>query len=160
MSRGTTSVLATLLALMLVASVLVQVWAFPATVAGVAETFPEVDYLVVPGVVWGVLAIACWQAIGVILLRTVALARAHRLDATAYGWLWAVVGCLMVFLMLVAAAVVGLTAWGYSTPAMLALNAAGMLSAIAGVSLVGFLISRPAARYLSVRERDSAGETS
>jgi hypothetical protein len=144
MSRELGLALTTLIALGLAGSLFLQVWAFPSLVTGIAGAFPEVEWLVVPGVVWGALAIGCWQAIAVITLRIVALARGDRFDASAYGLVWAIVGCLMVFLALVAAVLIALTMWGYTSPAMLALSASGILAGAVGVPLLWFLLTRPA----------------
>jgi hypothetical protein len=147
MSRELGAALTTVIALVLAGSVFLQVWAFPSLVTGIADAFPEVEWLVVPGVVWGVLAIGCWQAIAIITLRIVALARIDRFDASAYGLVWAIVGCLMVFLALVAAVLIALTMWGYSSPAMLALSASGILAGAVGVPLLWFLLTGPAVTH-------------
>ena len=142
MRRGISFALIAVLLVLLLLSVFTQVWVLPSAVENVAAVFPEVKPLVVPSVIWGVIAIACWQAIAVIGLRLVMLARDHRFDASAYRWLWAMVGCLLAFIVLVASAFIALSVMGYSTPAMLGLIAGGLLAAIAAGSLVLFLGTR------------------
>jgi drug/metabolite transporter (DMT)-like permease len=143
--RSSFALIAGLIVVLLV-SVVTQLWAFPAEVQRIATTFPEVEPLVVPGVIWGVIAIACWQAIAVIGLRLVVLSRDHRLNASDYGWLWAIIGCLLAFLVLVVSAFLALSVMGYSTPAMLALIGVGLVTLIAAGWLGLFLWTRPLAR--------------
>jgi drug/metabolite transporter (DMT)-like permease len=147
MRRRSSVALIAVLIVVLVVSVVTQVWAFPAEVQRIATTFPEVEPLVVPGVVWGVVAIACWQAIAVIGLRLVVLSRDHPLNASDYGWLWAIIGCLLAFIVLVVAAFIVLSVLGYSPPAMLGLIGAALLALIAAGSLGLFLWNRPLARH-------------
>ena len=142
MRRGISFALIAVLLVLLLLSVFTQVWVLPSAVENVAAVFPEVKPLAVPSVIWGVIAIACWQAVAVIGLRLVMLARDHRFDASAYGWLWAMVGCLLAFIVLVTSAFIALSVMGYSTPAMLGLIAGGLLAAIAAGSLVLFLGTR------------------
>ncbi|WP_354186348.1 DUF2975 domain-containing protein [Arthrobacter sp. UYCu712] len=85
-----------------------------------------------PAIVWGICAIACWQAIAVIGLRLVVRASDHRFDSSANKWLGAVVDCLFVFIVLVVAAFIALNVLGYTTPGvMLGLLAGGLVALIA-----------------------------
>ncbi|WP_255579375.1 DUF2975 domain-containing protein [Cryobacterium sp. PAMC25264] len=139
------SALTALLIVVLCVAVLVQVWVLPAAVATVVATFPVVTPIALPGVIWGVLAIACWQAIAVIGLRLVALAKAHRLEGALRGWLRAIVGCLLVFVLLVAAAVIALNVLEYATPGlMFALLGSGLLAVVAAVAVLLHLGAGPA----------------
>ena len=149
MRRETSFALIAALIVVLLVSVVTQVWAFPAMVQRIATTFPEVEPLVAPGIAWGVIAIACWQAIAVIGLRLVVISRDHRLNASDYGWLRAIIGCLLAFVVLVASAFIALSVMGYSTPAMLGLIGAGLLALIAAGGLGLFLWTRPLARHYS-----------
>ncbi|MCI4658029.1 DUF2975 domain-containing protein [Cryobacterium algoricola] len=131
MNRGTSLALIAVLVVALVASVFIQVWVLPAEAASVGAAFPEVSLLVVPGITWGVLAIACWQVAAVFGLRVVVLARQHRFEV-AHGWLLAMAGCLVAFLVLVVAAFIALSVMGYTTPGvMLGLIGGGLLALIA-----------------------------
>lgn len=138
------SALKVLLIAVLGVAVLVQVWVLPAAVATVVATFPVVTPIALPGVIWGVLAIACWEAIAVIGLRLVALARGQRLERALRGWLRAIVGCLLVFVLLVAAAFIALNVLEYATPGlMFALLGSGLLAVVAAAAVL-HLGARPA----------------
>ncbi|MCU1584554.1 MAG: hypothetical protein JWM49_1110 [Microbacteriaceae bacterium] len=150
MRRGNFFAVTAVLLVLLLLSVFTQVWALPSAVESVVAVFPEVKPLAVPSVIWGVIAIACWQAVGVIGLRIAALARDDRFDASAYGWLRAMVGCLLVFIVLVVSAFVALNVMGYTTPGvMLGLIGGGLIAVIAVGCLVLFLVTRPALRHYS-----------
>lgn len=126
-----------------------QVWLLPAGVARVVTTFPEVQLLSVPAVIWGIAAIACLQLAALMGVRVAVLARGHALSESAYGWLRAIVGCLLAFLLLVVLAFVALNVMGYTTPGvMLGLIGAGLMALIAVVSLAWFLGTRSVARVL------------
>ena len=150
MVRRTAFALMAALVSLLLLSVFAQAWLLPAAVARGVAVFPEVEPLAAPAIVWGVCAIACWQAIAVIGLRLVIRARDHKPDASAGPWLRAVLGCLLAFISLVVAAFIALNAWGYTTPGvMLGLIAGGFGALIAAGALLLFLGTRPATRYFS-----------
>jgi hypothetical protein len=86
--------------------------------------------LALPGLLWGVTAIACGQAIVIIGLRLVALARKDKFEDDASGWLHAIVGCLLVFIVLVVLAITTLAAKGYRSPATPELVVVGVLALI------------------------------
>jgi hypothetical protein len=132
------ALIALLLAL-LVVSAFTQVWALPHEVHALVSVFPEVKPLAVPSIIWGVAAIACWQAVAVIGLRLVILVRDHRFDSSSYGWLRAIVRCLLTFIVLVVSAFIALSVMGYSPPVMVGLIAAGLGALIIVVSLLVFL---------------------
>ena len=138
MSRGSFFATSAVLVVVLVTSVLIQVWVLPAEAASVSAVFPEVALLVVPGITWGVLAIACCQVAAVFGLRVVVLARQRRIELVR-GWLCAMVGCLIAFLVLAVAAFIALSVMGYTTPGvMLGLIGGGLL----GLVVVGALGAR------------------
>ena len=139
MRRGMSFALTAVLVVVLLVCLFVQVWVLPSAVVGLVTVFPEVDRLAVPAVIWGVVAIACWQAVAVIGLRLVVLVRDHRFDSSSYGWLRAIVGCLLAFIVLVASAFIALSLMGYSTPAMLGLIAGGLVALLIVVALLMFL---------------------
>jgi hypothetical protein len=89
---------------MLAVSVFMQLWALPSEVSRVIAVFPETKPIAVPSIIWGVVAILCWQTVAVICLRIVMLGRHHRFNASAYGWLRAMVGCLLAYVVLAVAA--------------------------------------------------------
>jgi len=143
MRRGTSIALGALLIVLLVLSVVTQLWLLPAAVRSMVVAFPEVSLLQVPAITWGVLAVLCWQAVAVIALRVIVLARTDRFYASAHGWLRAMVGCIAVFLVLVVSAFIALTVMGYTTPGvMLGLIAGGLLASVAAVALVLYLTTR------------------
>jgi len=144
MRRGIANSLGIILFALLLFSIALQVRVLPHEVGLIATTFPEVEPLVVPSIVWGVIAIACWQAIAVIALRLIALARHpgsdHERGGSARGWVRAIVGCLVAFLALVVSAFIALSVMGYTTPGvMLGLIGAGIIALIALVRLVIYL---------------------
>ena len=144
MSRRTSSAPIVLLVVLIVVSVFTQMRVLPAAAASVVAVFPEVSLLQVSGVTWGVLAIACWQAAAVMGLRLVVLARDHRFDAAAFGWLLAMVGCFIAFLMLVLSAFIALNVMGYTTPgAMLGLIIGGLVALLAIGCLILLMRSNP-----------------
>lgn len=144
MRRGTSpAAMMGLLALLLL-SVFIQVRALPLEVAHVAAVFPEVTPIMLPSVIWGVMAIACWQVAALRGLRILALARDQKFGPSAYGMLRAIVGCLLVFIVLIVAALVALNVLGYGTPGvLLGLIGGGLLALIGASSLALFLGSRP-----------------
>lgn len=143
MRRETSFVLIVVLFVLLALSLFAQVWVLPTEVGKVIDVFPEVQPLAVPSVVWGVLAIVCWQGVAVIGLRLVALARDHKFAASAKGWILAIIGCLLAFIVLVVSAFVALIMMGYATPGvMLGLMGGGILAVVAVASLVAFLGNR------------------
>ena len=91
----------------------------------------------------GVLAIACWQVVALIGLRLVALARNQKFEAAAKGWILAIIGCLLTFIVLVMSAYIALIMMGYATPdVMLGLMDGGILALVAATSLAAFLGNR------------------
>jgi hypothetical protein len=149
MRRGISFALTALLLVLLLLSVIAQVWILPSEVERVVAVFPEVKPLAVPSVIWGVVAIACWQVIAVIGLRLAILVRDHRFDSSSYGWLRAIVGCLLAFIVLVVSAFIALSVMGYATPAMLGLIAATLVAVIIVVALLVFLRASSVVREYS-----------
>lgn len=141
MSRRTSFAVLLGLLLFLLLSVLLQVWVVPAAVERAVSTFPEVQPLAVPAVVWGVCAIMCWQAIVVLGMWRVRRTGELTEGVSARGWLYAVIGCLLaffglVFFGLVASAFVVLNERGYTPPGvMLGLIGGGLIALIAAGSL-------------------------
>lgn len=139
MTRSTSFALTVGLLILLLLSVFAQVWFLPSAVESAVAVFPEVEPLKVPAMVWGICALACWQAIAAIGLRLVIRARDHRLDSSADKWLRAMVGCLLAFIVLVVAAFIALNVLGYTTPGVMLGLIAGGLSVLLSASgaLVG-----------------------
>lgn len=149
MIRRTWVALAVGLLFLLLLSVFAQVWILPSAVERVVAVFPEVEPLTVPAIVWGICAIACWQAIAAIGLRLVVSARDHKVDSSASTWLYAMVACLLAFIVLVVAAFIALNVLGYATPGVMLGLIAGGFGALAAGALVLFLGTRPAMRRYS-----------
>ncbi|WP_253905296.1 DUF2975 domain-containing protein [Arthrobacter sp. H14] len=144
MRRGTWFGLTAVLLVLLLLSVMVQAWLLPSAVESVTAVFPEVELLTVPGIMWGVLAIACWQAVAVIGLRLALLSRDGLFDASTDGWLRAMVGFLSAFVVLVVSAFIALSVMGYATPGvMLGLIGGGIIAVIAVGALVLFIANKP-----------------
>lgn len=143
MRRGTSFALTAALLVLLVGSVFTQVWALPAEVRIVGVVFPETRPIAVPSIIWGVVAIACWQAVALICLRIVVLARHGRFNSSVYGWLRAIVGCLLAYLVLVVGAFIALSVMGFMTAGvMLGLIGTGLIALFAVLSLLLFLGTR------------------
>lgn len=122
------------------------------TWVALTAVFPEVKLLAVPAIIWGVLAIACWQAVGVIALRLAVLSRDNGVDASADGWLRAMISFLCAFIVLVVSAFTALSVMGYATPGvMLGLIGGGLIAVIAAGSLVLIVANRPFMRLSSYR---------
>jgi hypothetical protein len=143
MRRATSFVLTAALLVVLAGSVLLEVWALPAEIATVGVVFPQTRPIAVPAVIWGVIAIACWQAVVLICLRIVAMARQERFNSSVYGWLRAIVGCLLAYLVLVVGAFIALSMMGFMTAGvMLGLIGTGLVALIGALSLGLFLGTR------------------
>lgn len=144
----TSSALTVALVILLLLSVPVQAWLLPAAVARGVAAFPEVGPLAAPAIVWGVCAIACWQAMAVIGLRLVRSAGGHGPHSSAGKWLRALFGCLLAFIALIVAAFIALNILGYTPPGvMLGLIAGGFGALVAAGTLALFLGSGPATRH-------------
>ena len=66
-------------------------------------------------------------------------------DATTFGWLRAIIGCLVAFFVLIVSAFVSLNLMGYTPPGvMLGLFIVGALALVALVAAALFLGTRPA----------------
>ena len=139
MRRGVWLAMA-ILVLLLAVSVATQFWLLPTEVRKAVEEYPVLEPLAAPGILWEIAAIACWQAVGLIGLRVVALVRDRRFSASAYGWLWAMMGFLIAFIVLVAGAFIGLQASGFWSPVLgFMLVAAGLVGVIGVTFLAIFL---------------------
>lgn len=150
MGRRASVALGAVLLILLLLSVFAQVWTLPAAVERVVALFPEVAPLAAPAIVWGICAIACWQAMAVIGLRLVASTRHQQADSSPGPWLRAIVACLLAFVALVVAAFIALNVLRYTPPGvMLGLIAGGLGALIAAGALALFLGTRPPLRYFS-----------
>ena len=150
MSRRTAVASTGLLVVALLVSMLVQVWALPSMVDQVVTAFPEVEPIAVPSIMWGITAILCLQVAAVIGIRVLALARTGKFDAPAYGWLRAVLACLIVFVVLVVFAWIALSVMEWATPGViLGLFLGGVMALVAIISLARFLRNRSALRHYS-----------
>jgi len=139
---GTTVAVTVGLSAVLGALVLVQVWLLPAAVGRAVALFPEAAPLAAPALIWGVCAIACWQAIAVGGLRLVHLPRWPQAEASTRQWVFGVIGCLLAFVVLDGLAFARLNEAGYTPPGlMLGLIASGLISLVAAAELALFLAS-------------------
>ncbi len=159
MSRRNLFAVTAVLLILLILSVFTQVWLLPSEVKNVVAVFPETNPIAVPAIIWGAVAIACWQVVaGLIGLKLVHLARDHGLDASNYGWIQAMIGCIVAFIVLVVVAFIALNVLGYTTPAMLGLIGGGVLAMIVAGSLALFLGTRPCTAILEKLNRSSTGD--
>jgi hypothetical protein len=156
MSRGTAVASTWVLAAALLVSVLIQVWALPSMVDQAVTWFSEVKSIAIPSMVWGTVAILCWQVAAAGGIHVLALARTGKFDASAYGWLRGVLGCLIVFVALVVSAWIALGVLEWATPGViLGLFVSGVMALVAIISLVLFLQTRPAAAAAAAAVRSS-----
>lgn len=147
MRRGTWLTLIAGLLAFLVFSVFMQVLVLPSEIDSIVAVFPETKPLASPGLVWGVAAVACWQVIALMGVRLAVLARNDKFHTPAYGWLCAIVGCLLVFLALVVRAFNTLVEMDYETPgAMLGLILGGIVAVIAIAVAVWYFAIKPFVR--------------
>ncbi len=143
-SRGILFALVVALVALLLLSVVVQVWVWPAAVERTVSLFPEVGSLAGQAILWGVCAVLCWQVIAVIGLELVRRALGNRADSSIRRWIGAVIGCLLVFAALVTVAFIALNERGYTPPGvMLGLVTAGLIALISAGALAVFLGSNP-----------------
>lgn len=134
---------ASLVAVSLVPLVLAQVWFIPALTARVIDTFPEVAFLRLPAIVWGAIAIGCWEAVALIGIRLILLAADGRSDSPRYRWMKRMTACLLAYVALVVAAFIAVSALGFMTAGlMLGLVVTGTLTAVAAGALSLFIASR------------------
>lgn len=139
---GTTVAVTVGLSAVLGALVLVQVWLLPAAVGRAVALFPEAAPLAAPALIWGVCAIACWEAIAVGGLRLVRLPRWPQAEASTRQWVFGVIGCLLAFVVLDGLAFAPLNEASYTPPGlMLGLIASGLISLVAAAALALFLAS-------------------
>jgi hypothetical protein len=144
MRLGTSLALGAALLVVMSLSVFGEVWVLPRGIERTTAMFPEVAPLATLGLVWGVAAITCCQAIIIIGLRLVALARNERnFEASAYRWFRAILVCLLGLVALVVAALILLSVLGYSTPLMFWLTG---VAVIAGVASGALALSRSTRR--------------
>lgn len=137
--RVTLTMIVVLVALLLL-SLFMQVWALPAEVWSSVSNYPVLEPLAVPGIIWEVVAIVCLQAVGLIGLRIAVLIRHRRFGPSSYGWLWAMMGFLAAFVVLVVAAFLYLKSTGFWSPGLgFALGAVAFVALLAVILLVLFL---------------------
>jgi len=115
-----------------------EMWFVPDAVNRIAATFPEVQPLTAPAILWAVLAATCIQAVLVIGFLLTFQSADHRPEQMSRRTGWrAMLGCLLAFLALVVAALIALTVQGYTTPGVtLLLLAAGLTAFVVIVSIV------------------------
>lgn len=145
MRRDTSYALSAILVVLLLLSLFGQLRVFPASVDRIVAVFPEVEPLALPAVLWGVAAIACWQAVAVIGLRLISRARRHGFDASTTNGIRAMIGCLLVFVALVVSAFIALNVMGYTTP--------GVMYGLIGVGLVALIVVGALGLFLRTRPR-------
>ncbi|WP_157359018.1 hypothetical protein [Arthrobacter sp. Soil782] len=135
---------------------MVEVYVLPREIQEAVANFPEVRSLAIPGLVWGISAISCWQIIALMTLRLIFLTRARDFRESAYKWVLAIVGVLLFYVALVVVATVVLLSMGYSTPALLVPVCFGTLAFIAAIAL----IVSPATNHARIVGRSSSSSSS
>lgn len=141
MRRGIEILLTAVLIAVLALSLYLQLWGLPAGARAVARTFPEVESLVVPSIVWGILAMACWEAVAILGLRVIILVRRDNFAASALPLLRAMVFSFVAFFLLVAMAFIALGVMGYLTAGVMLGLVAGGLIALCGASSIGLSLA-------------------
>ncbi len=126
--RRSTAVTLTVGLVALIGTLLVGQTVLPSWGRSVRAMYPEAHRIVTPAVVWGIVVLACLQAVAVIALRLVASARAGR---TATGSARAGLVLLGAVLVQVVVGFVGLSWLGFGQPGvMLGLIAIGLVCAV------------------------------
>lgn len=149
--RASLVMIAVLVALLLL-SLFIQVWALPTEVGRWVSEYPVLEPLATPGIIWEVVAIACWQAVGLIGLRVVVLVSDHRFGASSHGWLWAMMGFLIAYFLLSIGAFVGVKVTGFWNPGLgVGLVAGAFISLLCVAYLVLFFIIRRSVRRVADR---------
>jgi len=140
MRRG---VLAALLLALILLSVVGELWILPSGIERVTTSFRETQSHATIALGWGIAAMTCCQAILLIGLRLVALRRDEsKFEASAFRWSRAIVGCLLLLVALIVAAMVLLSLWGYSSPLSFLLGIAGGIALTAAVGIAESRVSR------------------
>ncbi|MFK4834329.1 DUF2975 domain-containing protein [Microbacterium sp. ZW T2_14] len=151
MRRGVLIGLAALVLALMGLSVIGELWVLPSEIDRVTTTFPETEPHATIALLWGVAAITCCQLLLVMALRLVALGRNEsKFRASAFRWARAMVGCLLLLVALIAAAMVLLSVWGYSSPLSFLLGIAGGIALTAAVAIASSRVSRRSERRLLV----------
>lgn len=140
MRRVLAIILTTALIIFLGFCLYLQVQGIPSGARAIGKTFPEVERLVLPSIIWGIFAVACWEGLAILGLRVVTLAWKNKLGLSILPTLRAMVACLALFFVLAALAFIVLGAMGYLTGgAMLGLLGSGLI-ALCGASGLGIYI--------------------
>ncbi|AZS46128.1 DUF2975 domain-containing protein [Microbacterium oxydans] len=117
MTVATLWTLRLLLVLLALLSVLVEVAFLPQLGQSMVEVFPETEPLLVPGLIWGILVIACGQAVLLIVWKLLSLVRRDRLfSESAFPWIRAIIGFSLGALAIVVVGFIAANAMGYTPP--------------------------------------------
>lgn len=126
--RKGTAVTLTVGLVTLIGALLVGQTVLPSWGRSVRAMYPEAQQIVTPAVVWGIVVLACLEAVAVIALCLVASARAGR---TATGSARAALVLLATVLVQVVVGLIGLSWLGFAQPGvMLGLIVIGLLCAV------------------------------
>lgn len=153
MHRSTILVLKSLIAVLLGLLLACQVFVIPAVAAQSAWRFHEIAYLQIPGIVVGILFLACVQVVLVCVWRLLSLVRKDGIfSESAFPGVDVSLGAVIAATVLVAVTLVTLTASGVMNASITLLCVLGIVVG-AGLSLL-IVVLRGLLRKASQLERD------
>lgn len=135
MNRWVAWLVAVVIGLLVITSLIGEVWWMPASIQTVVATYPETGWLRTPSMIWGIFVISCWQAILVLALSAIIRHRSERSTLTRAFVAWTS-GLLTAVLILVIIAAITLSTHDYLSPAtVLGLIGMGLVAAAGAVSV-------------------------
>lgn len=153
MQRSTIVVLKALIAVLLLLLVACQIFVIPAVAAQSAWRYHEIAYLQVPGIVIGILFLACVQVVLVCVWRLLSLVREDSIfSESAFPDVDVSLGAVAAATLLVVVTLITLTASGVMTPSITLLCVLGIVVG-AGLSLL-IVVLRGLLRKASQLEHD------
>lgn len=125
------------IAIILVVSLAGQVFVIPFVADEMARLYPEAEALRVPGIVGCIVLVICAQVALVCVWRLLSMvAGASIFDASAFGWVNALIGCCAVFTGLIALAFAILTAANVMQPGVMLMLLAAFIAGVGGTLLL------------------------
>lgn len=153
MNRTTIIVLKVLIAILIALLVFCQLFVIPATVASLAQTYPEFAHLVVPGIIVGGIFALCAEVLLACVWRLITLVGVDSIfTERSFVWVDVSIAAVATATVLVVTALVILTTAGASPPSIALLCLIGAIVG-AGLSLL-LVVMRGLLRKASQLEHD------
>ena len=115
----------------------------PTEVEALKAAFPVVAPISTLAIIWGEVAIACWEAMALICLPLIFLSQNHRLPESFFRLLKVILGLLFTYILLAVAALVALVAMEFTTP--------GVMLGLIGTCLISLILFSALGLYLVTR---------